>query len=503
MEGALKHRVIVRESLHQELIRHLLRGFQNEPAQEEACLALWRPGDGLNCYTAILDEIFLPRDDDRDLHGNVTVHGAYLNRVLDCALKVNAGVAVIHSHPGPGWQSLSAMDYDTERNIIAPFVRETRLPLLGLTIGSDGVWSARLWKEIRIGQTTLVECVNVRRIGPRRSVADWSPAHDTPYSRRSCLTRTIDSWGIEAQTMLARTHICIVGAGSVGSIVLEFLARTGFEEITVIDPDLIEEKNLDRLVYADKHCLGLQKVMVAAAHARQVATAKKVIIRPVGLSIRTKLAYKLAADADVILCCVDNSEARDVLNHIAYANCVPLIDGGVLVESQGRLLSAKWRVHLVGPGMQCLRCRGQYTSSDARDERLGIRRRGRYINDGEVHEVDTGQNTITFCGPVAAESVRMLIRYLVGEDWWHDSNTTTGQWSFEHRFVEAETEVFEHPSQCVRSCEFSNQRLALGHSGRPRYPFSAEPSIGWLSNLKQMYRSVRMRFGRAIASLRI
>ena len=240
-----------------------------------------------------------------------------------------------------------------------------------------------------------------------------------------------------AQARLARTHVCVVGAGSVGSIVLECLARTGFELITVIDPDLVEDRNMDRLIYADRHCLGLPKANVAAAHLRRIATAHHPVIRPVPLSIRTERAYRLAADADLIVCCVDNAEAREVLNHLAYANCLPLIDGGVLVESRDRLLSAKWRVHLVGPDMQCLRCRGQYTSGDARDERMGIRRHGRYINNGAPDGLEPGQNTIAFCNLVAAEQMRMLVRYTIGEDWWHDGASTAGQWAFEHRFVEA------------------------------------------------------------------
>ena len=205
------------------------------------------------------------------------------------------------------------------------------------------------------------------------------------------------------------------GAGSVGSIVLESLARTGFEEITIIDADFVEDRNLDRLIYADRHCLGLRKAEVAAAHVRRVCTARRPVIRPVPLSVRTERAYRLAADADVIVCCVDNAEAREVLNHVAYANCLPLIDGGVLVESKQRLLSAKWCVHLAGPDMRCLRCRGQYTSGDARDERLGIRRGGRYINDNVEDGPEPGQNTIAFCSVVAAEGTRMLVRYLIGE----------------------------------------------------------------------------------------
>ncbi len=498
----MRHRVVLREVLHRQFADHLLRGLQHGGIQEEACLALWRRADGLDSYTGILGKAFFPENGDRDLNSNVTVHGQYLNRVLDHAVKAQAGIAVLHSHPAPGWQGLTGMDDDTERNTIAPFIRETGLPLLGLTIGSNGVWSARFWRQSAHGRIVPVPCTEVRRIGPRHTGVDWHPDAYPPYARRSNLVRTIDSWGIAAQSRLARTHVCVVGAGSVGSLVLEYLARTGFEEITVIDPDLVEQKNLDRLIYADRHCLGLPKAEVAVAHLRRIAAARRPVMRPVPLSIRTERAYRLAADAAVIVCCVDNAEAREVLNHLAYANCLPLIDGGVLVESRERLLSAKWQVHLIGPDMKCLRCRGQYTSSDARDERMGIRRHGRYINDGIADGPEPGQNTIGFCGAVAAEQTRMLVRYLIGEDWWHDDVPTAGQWSFEHRFVEARTEPFEHPSRCVASCEFSHgDRQGLGEGGRPQYPFAETPREDKVSRMKHQYRWTRMKIGRAIAAV--
>ena len=497
----MRYRVVLREVLHRQFADHLLSELRRGEAQEEACLALWRRGDGFNRYTGILGEVVLPEDGDRDLHGNVTVHGGYLNRVLDRALKAQAGVAVLHSHPGPGWQALSGMDDDTERNIIAPFIRETGLPLLGLTMGSDGIWSARFWQESRRGRIAPAHCTDVRRVGPRHTGADWPPDAYPTYTRRPSLVQTIDSWGIDAQARLARTHVCVVGAGSVGSIVLECLARTGFEEITVIDPDLVEDRNLDRLIYADRYCLGLRKAEVAAAHLRRVATARCPVVRPVPLSIRTERAYRLAADADVIVCCVDNAEAREVLNHLAYANCLTLIDGGILVESRERLLSAKWRVHLIGPDMRCLRCHDQYTSGDARDERMGIRRRGRYTNDDVVGGPEPGQNTLAFCSIVGAEQTRVLVRYSIGEDWWHDDASTAGQWSFEHRFVEAETESFDHPGRCVDSCEFSHVRLGLGRGGRPKYPFAEEAREDWAARMILRYRQVRMKVGRAIATL--
>ena len=280
-------------------------------------------------YTGILGEVILPRSDDRNLHGNVTVHGTYLNRVLDRALEAKAGVATLHSHPAFGWQALSRDDDDTERNIVLPFIRETRLPLLGLTLAENEIWSARFWHEPRPGKVRLAHCTDVRRVGPRKSSADSPPSAYPAYTRRTILKRTLDSWGLPAQARLARTHVCVVGAGSVGAMVLEALARTGVEQITIIDPDDVALHNLDRLAYADRFSVGFRKVDLVAARIRRVATAAQPVVRAIPLSIRNDRAYRLAADADLIISCVDNAEARDVVNHLAYSNCLPLIDGGV------------------------------------------------------------------------------------------------------------------------------------------------------------------------------
>ena len=324
------HRVIIREGIHLELVDHLLSHLQGEETQEEVCFALWYPGDGTHRYTGILGEVILPTADDRELHGNVTVHGKYLNRVLERALAVNAGVAAFHSHPAAcGWQALSRDDNDTERNVILPFIRETQLPLLGLTLAENKVWSARFWHEPRVGEVRLDHCTDVRRVGPRKSSADSPPFAYPAYTRRTILKRTLDSWGLVAQACLSRTHVCVVGAGSVGAMVLESLARTGVEQITIIDPDDVAVHNLDRLVYADRFSVGLRKVDLVAARIRRIATAARPVVRAIPLSIRNERAYRLAANADLIISYIDNAEARDVVNHLAYSNCLPLIDGGV------------------------------------------------------------------------------------------------------------------------------------------------------------------------------
>ena len=497
------HRVIIREGIHLQLVDHLLRRFQGEETQEEVCFALWYPGDGEHRYTGILDEVILPTDNDRELHGNVTVSGKYLNRVLEHALTVNAGVAALHSHPvACGWQDLSWDDNDTESKLILPFIRETKLPLLGLTLAEDEVWSARFWHEPRVGEVQLGHCNDVRRVGPRRSSSDSPPFAYPEYTRRKILKRTLDSWGLAAQERLARTHVCVIGAGSVGAMVLESLARTGIEQITIIDPDHVTLHNLDRLSYADRFSVGLRKVDLAAARIRRITTAERSIVRAIPLSIRNERAYSLAADADLIISCVDNAEARDVVNHLAYSNCLPLIDGGVDIDApDDHLCSARLRVHLAGPDMRCLRCRDQYSSSEAADERQGLRRQGQYINHDGPSDSVVGQNTFAFCNLVAAEEFRILIRYLVGEPWWHEDDPMLGLWAFEHRFVDAFTQPFEHPSKCVSSCEFTHQRLGKGKLGRPSYPFLPEPREPWRKRAAYCFRRLYWKLRRVFYTL--
>ena len=497
----MNHRVIIREVLHRKLSDHLLSGFRRGELQEEACLALWHRGDGMSRYTGIISEVFLPKPGERDLHGNVTIQGQYLNRVLDQALTSNAGIAVLHSHPAPDWQPLSEADDYSERNIILPFVRETQLPLLGLTLADDECWSARFWHESRPGHVQLVHCTDVRRVGPRHTKSDSPPFAYPSYAPDRRLRRTLDCWGNTAQSRLARTHVCVVGAGSVGSIVLVSLARMGIEQITIIDHECVALHNLDRLIYADKSSIGLRKVDVAASHVRRIATASKSVVKAVPLSIRTERAYRLAADADVIMCCVDNAEARDLLNNLAYSNCLPLIDGGVLVDSKERLFSVKLRVHLVGPDMRCLRCRGQYTSSEAADEREGLRHNGRYIDDPVQDGPEPGQNTLAFCNLVASQEIRILTRYVVGESWWHDSSETLGDWAFEHYFVEAKTVAFKHPDRCVGSCEFAHKRLGQGIFGRPTYPFLPESQLNLNVLIVQVFRRLRAMAYRVVHAI--
>ena len=59
---------------------HLLQHYRRDERQEDLCFALWRPSTGQSRRTALIDEIILPQDGERILHGNASFEPRYLAR---------------------------------------------------------------------------------------------------------------------------------------------------------------------------------------------------------------------------------------------------------------------------------------------------------------------------------------------------------------------------------------------------------------------------------------
>lgn len=314
---------------------HLLQHYRRNERQEDLCFALWRPSTGKLRHAALIDEIILPHKGDRILHGNTSFEPDYLTRAIKSAREKNTGLAFMHSHPSHGWQGMSPSDVEAERDVLAYPAGATGLPLVGLTIGSDGYWSARFWKRTN-GQMQRYWCEKVRVVGPQSYELYFNDDIAPPPPRRDILKRTFDTWGREAQQTISRLKIGIVGLGSVGCIVAEAIARMGVAQVTLIDPDKVEEHNLDRLLYGTVEDIGKLKVELAARAMRRNATAESIRITTLPVSLHHNTAYETALDCDVIFSCVDRPVPRDVLNYIAQAHLIPVIDGGIAVETDRR-----------------------------------------------------------------------------------------------------------------------------------------------------------------------
>ena len=399
----------------------------------------------------------------------------------------------MHSHPSDGWQQMSVPDIEAERDVLAYPAGATGLPLVGLTLGADGYWSARFWEKHGT-QMRRHWCSKTRIIGPKSYDLYFNDAIMPPARRRKALMRTFDTWGRHAQETVARLTVGIVGLGSVGCVVAEAMARIGVTRIVLIDPDIVKEHNLDRLLYGTIAEIGQPKVDVAARRLRRSATADKIAIAAIRLPIQDKSAYRSALDCDILFSCVDRPVARDALNYIAHSHLIPVVDGGVAIEfdeRRGRLFSAHWRAHLVTPFHQCLRCSRQYDSSMVVTELDGSLDDPTYVANLPPEHRDTNQNVFPFSLSVAAMEVNLMIRYLISADWWPLVRQQDCQ------FVTGETTTIN--KNCLPHCSF-RQRRARGDSEAPPYLVKetiVRRGVNWRTLLRRCLSIVGRVFSRS------
>ena len=467
---------------------HLLQHFRRDVLQEDLCFALWRPSTGQHRRTALIDEVILPNQDERLLHGNASFLPAYVGRVIKMARQKEAGLAFMHSHPVPGWQDMSHADIEAERDVLAYAAGSTGLPLVGLTLGTDGCWSARFW-ERNGRQMRRTWCDKVRIVGPQSYRMHFNDQQMPAPVQRDVLRRTFDTWGRESQDTIARMRVGIVGLGSVGCIVAESIARIGVSKVTLIDPDIVEEHNLDRLLYGTRSDIGKLKVELAAQAMRCHATNSRIQVAAFPVSVHNSEAFDAALDCDIIFSCVDRPVPRDVLNYIAQAHLIPVIDGGVEVETDmhaERLFSAHWRAHMITPYNQCMRCNRQYNSSAVVMELDGSLDDPSYVSNLPPELRGGNQNVFPFSQSVAAMEVNLMIRYLVAATWWPVIRQQ------DYQFVTGETRVINNC--CHPNCSFRNRR-ARGDSEKPFY-LTREVVRRQALNLPPMWRKPFRLFDR-------
>jgi hypothetical protein len=125
-----------------------------------------------------------------------------------------------------------------------------------------------------------------------------------------------------------------------------------------MDFDTVEIINLDRMIGATVADVRLArgKAEVASRLMRLAATARNPDVRAYDLSVCEPDGLAAALDYDILISCVDRPWARGVLNSLAYADLLPVLDGGIGIDTfdDGALRNAVWRTHLITPGQPCL-----------------------------------------------------------------------------------------------------------------------------------------------------
>ncbi len=182
-------------------------------------------------------------------------------------------------------------------------------------------------------------------------------------------SRQILAFGKNGQKKILQAKVGVVGLGGTGSLIVQMLAYLGVGDFLLIDDDIVEKSNLNRLVGAS--------LKQARAKTPKIEVAKKVI-HSINPKARIKAVFKNLREQESLDClsrlpgiifgCVDNDSARLILTEVAAAYNKTLIDSAAEIINRHDFQEFGGRVIVACPGDFCLLCAGQIDLETARQE---------------------------------------------------------------------------------------------------------------------------------------
>lgn len=126
---------------------------------------------------------------------------------------------------------------------------------------------------------------------------------DKKFSRLEALI------GKENLDKLKSKKVIVFGVGGVGGFVIESLIRSGLEDITIVDNDVVEESNINRQIIATSDSLGKSKVeimkerAISINHNAQITAIQKFYLP------ENEVEFDLSK-YDYVIDCVDTVSAK-------------------------------------------------------------------------------------------------------------------------------------------------------------------------------------------------
>lgn len=336
---------------------------------------------------------------------------------------------ICHSHPAPAGP-FSSQDDENEahlRDLLQRRNRDDSQVLVSVLFRGETEVNARVWGPVGPPKTVGVRALGQELVEVSREHSSWRQQVSPGFLQRQAL-----AVGVETVKLLQELRIGVVGCGGTGSAVAELLARAGVGRILLIDPDIVDETNLNRLYGSRRQDAqeNRPKVQVLREHLERMDLGTKVAIRKAPLA-EASLA-KVLRTCDIIFGCTDGHLGRLILNRLAYFYLLPVIDTGLAVapSSPGRPAQVSGRVTVLRPGTACLLCRSVVSPRRAREEGLRFKHPEEYdrqVKEGYITESDTPTPVVgTFTTETATAAVNELlaaVAALRGRKGWSSERT--------------------------------------------------------------------------------
>lgn len=204
------------------------------------------------------------------------------------------------------------------------------------------------------------------------------------------------------QARLERSKVLVIGAGALGNEILKNLALVGIGSVFIADLDRIENSNLARSVLFREDDIGKPKAEVAAARVKAMHPGTRA--RAFDGNVVHDLGLGVFRWADVVICGLDNREARVAVNRACQKVGRAWIDGAI--ERLDGL------VRMFRPGLgACYEC----TMNEIDWQMLEARRSCALLSREEMLEGHT-PTTATISSIVAGFQCQEMLKYLHGRE---------------------------------------------------------------------------------------
>jgi hypothetical protein len=276
------------------------------------------------------------------------------------AAKKHMAVLKIHSHP-TGFDRFSPIDTraDTEFFCSIHGWVDDGLPHASAVMIPDGrVFGRSISAD---GTMTPLSCISVAG----DNIRFWHAAKRSPVTA-GALVRNEQAFGVRTISLLQKLRIAVVGCSGTGSIVLEQLVRLGVGRLLIVDPDRVEEKNLNRILNATRADAvnGTYKVVALRDAIDRIGLGTEVVALP--STVFNTEVIREVAECDILFGCVDSIDARDLLNRISVFYSIPYFDLGVMLhaDGEGGVDQICGTVHYLQPDGSSLLSRRVYSADD-------------------------------------------------------------------------------------------------------------------------------------------
>lgn len=138
----------------------------------------------------------------------------------------------------------------------------------------------------------------------------------------------IEEIGLEGQKRIRSSKVLVIGAGGLGSPVIQYLAAAGVGALGVADFDEVELHNLNRQIIHNENTVGVSKVKSAETFVGNLN--HQVQFTGIDKKIDSSNAEEILSQYDIIVDGSDNFTARYLINDTCVKLGKPVVYGSIL-----------------------------------------------------------------------------------------------------------------------------------------------------------------------------